>query len=292
MDWAAGLGFDLEELFRRRDFLIGRALWHAEFQAGTKDTATPGRLFAATLWRDAAAISIIIGDFPNARQLLKSAAVAYLSQDVLYGLLLATLAGDRRAWRTYAPSLAPLRVYLADPHVQAEGIPQDVPLPYVPQSDLVSTLQSFAVAPPQMRRRKQGDDDGERRLFEQLNTAVEDRLGIQDEVGPSSLYVRALLTLTSDEANAADVKLPVERYLTALVTAREADIAAARKDKFNWSLMQNPADVVDFDVMVLAMALAGRGIDPDLIDTIFGGIDDPVALPIHASRALSPYDQS
>lgn len=286
MDWAAGLDFNPEELYRRRAFLTDRAMWHGETQAGKKDTASPSQLFAATLWRDAAAISIILGDFPDARDSLKRAAAAYLNQGVLYGLLLATLAGDRRAWRTHAQSLQPLRVYLAQVHLQTERIPQDVLLPYVPQSDLVSTLQSFSVDPPGLRMREQDEDGGT--LFEQLNVAVEDRLGIQDEAGPSALYIRALLTLTSGERDAAVERLPLERYLTALSMTREADLAAARKDKFNWSLMQNPADVVDFDLMVLAIALAGRGIKPAYIEKIFGSVDDTVALPIRAGRELFP----
>ena len=287
MDWAASLGFEPEELYRRRDFLTGRAMWHAEMQAGKKDTRAPRQLFAATLWRDAAAISIILGDFPSAKDLLKRAATAYLSQDVLYGLLLATLAGDLRAWRTHAHSLGPLHIFLAQPDLQDERVPQDIPLPYVPQSDLISTLQSFAVAPPQFERRRQGDRS-ERWLFEQLCTAVEDRLGIQDEVGPSSLYLRALLTLTSGEIGIAAKELPIERYLIALSTAREAEIAASRNDKFNWFLMQNPADIVDFDVMLLAIVLEERSIEPAFIDKIFGPVDSAVALPIHASRGLFP----
>lgn len=288
MNWAASLGFDSEELYRRRAFLTGRAEWHVEMQTGKKGTAPPSQLFAATLLRDAGAISIILGDFVGARELLYRAAIAYLSQDVLYGLLLATLAGDHSAWSTHGQSLGALRLYLAQPDFGRERIPQDIPLPYVPQSDLVSALQSYAVAPPQLQRRKKDEHSGERQLLKQLHIAVEEGLGIQAEVAPSSLYIRTLLTLTADEREFAGDELRIERNLVALSAAREAEITAARKDEFNWSLMQNPADVVDFDTIVLATALEARGIRPSFIDRIFGSIDDPVALPIHASRQLLP----
>ncbi|RYD72329.1 MAG: hypothetical protein EOP84_23345 [Verrucomicrobiaceae bacterium] len=287
MDWSESLHLQADELESHRSFSLDRAGWHLR-QSEQEDArdSERRRLLAATLMRDAAAVSIILGDFSAAIHQLRKAASLYLRDGRLYGIVLAAIAGEGNPWDAYSEALKPLEALLRENMSQRPAAAPQQPHWHLRQADLLSVLQAMTINPAGSKG-KSFEREWERPLYRGLILAIEERRGAWDQDAPNALYQKALLQVARGIDRADTPSLG--RLLAALAASREAELSAAQNDHFNWEQLPCPSKIVDFDLIALAMGIMSSGLQWKKVVSMFDSPEDAVGLPVEAARVLRDY---
>ena len=275
--------FDPERLSRRVGFLRSRA--EAHLRAESENVLNPA--CAATLLRDAACVSILMGEVSAARELLRSAGRILLGLGLAAGSTLIALSsaydaqaellqysdvidGVRRQWdRTESRERSE---YIRPMTEMSRGSPRQ----------MLSVLQTdWLVAEVDERR------------------SLRDDTPLRVAVGRNAGYPAGETGLSIDRyASCADWMLehrglpavePPELIQTAMATiamTRAERIRAAMKDSYHWSMLPRPAELLDLDAVVLMFLALGSGMNEKDLQN-FQQSDVPLAnAPLRAAIQL------
>jgi hypothetical protein len=272
MKTVQALGLDQENVERVLVFLLDRAASHDEDESGDR---LAHRLCAATLRRDAAALAIILENYPKARHLLRISGTEYLEEKSFYGLVLLALTEGSPPWEMVGDQVADLsrRFYDTDEHDLTGSRSRSLS-----SLEMISALQALSAT----AQRTGNLEDLRRNLSEvfQHSPAASGSPELR------SRYYFALLDRVAGDAGPKE-SWSVGREASLISAIREEDLDAARADEYHWPLLLNPSDIVGFDLMLLAFAALRHGQQLDQLVEAFGGIDSPVALPFKAAVGIT-----
>lgn len=295
MTTAEELGLDPERLERRVGFLEDRAAAHVEREIKPGDRARRDleRACAANLWRDAAALALLLDDPKRARKLLGKAGVQWATLGLFAGYSLMTLA-DRTPWWMERRSdlgfvLRILRLQTERPEVAAER-----------DRDETGTVEAEAVHRQPLIVASSGSTRQLLHLYQSLaakrdadseirETAALVRRRLEEApaapVGPTGVPLDTYLDLL-DAATHGDLSGSVADSVSGLVMRRAEQLQAARRDEYHWRLALKPAELVDFDLLAIATtSLDVRQTDEPFANR-FRDRGGGVELPMRAARGL------
>lgn len=247
---------DTERLERRVSFLHSRAMAHLEMSPrDVRHTAC-----AATLLRDAACVTLLLGETSAARRYLREAGGHFLELGLAAGSVLIVLADAKKAAE------------------ELEGY-----------SDTIEGIHhQWGREEAEIRERKVGSmaytaRSSLRQMFSQLQadqllTEIDSRWSVEEEypmyqvlkrnggypVGNTGLSIDSYKNLTdwlTEQRSRPHRKIPdfVTTTFLTLATTRAENIRAAMRDKFNWVKLARPSDLLDFDsIVVMFLALGAR----------------------------------
>lgn len=289
------LGLDSERLQRRIGFLESRATAHMEREIDPHDRPRRDleRACAAGLWRDAAALALLLDDPKRARTFLRKAGVQWAELGLFAGYSLMALA-DRDPWWTERRAdidavLQTLRLQTERPEESAERgrtRGDELEAQTLHRQPLIvasagSTRQLLHLYQSLVAKR---DTDPE---VQATTALVRKRLEESPAapVGPTGVPLDAYLDLL-DAASHGDVGGSVADSVSGLVMRRAEQLQAARRDEYHWRLALKPAELVDFDLLAIATtSLDVRQTDEPFADR-FRARGGGVELPMRAARGL------
>jgi hypothetical protein len=278
METSQSLNLESDDVQAHLKFLLSRATVHDEDESDEKRLH---RLCAATLRRDAAALAIILGKFDDARTLLLLAGSQFLAEQSFYGLALLSLVKTSLPWEQLSQRTRILsRRFFREQKVSEEFEPES--RADVSRMEGVAALQALSVLPER--------DPSKEELWQQLIAEFKVspvRTGASELRTP--FYFGALESLASGSKFISGDQLDSD--VSALLRIRESELQAAQSDKYNWSMLLNPSDVVGFDMMFIGLSALRRGQSLDSIVKRFGGVESPLALPFRAVMFLASSQQ-
>ena len=249
-------GIDPERLQRRGRFLHSRAMAHLEVSPNdVRHTAC-----AATLLRDAACVALLLGKTTTARCYLREAGAHFLKLGLTGGSVLIVLADAKKAANElegYSHVIEGVRHQRS--REETEISTREVgSMMYTARSSLrqiFSQLQADQLM-------EEIDLRQPRREEYQMHQVLKRNGG--HPVGNTGLSIDSYrntadwLIEQRSQPNRQIADFVTATFAT-LATTRSEHIHAAMKDRFNWSRLARPSELIDFDsVIVMFLALAAR----------------------------------
>lgn len=247
--------FPPERLELRLEFLLGRAKAHLA-DIGTAEVPTQDFLplaCAATLYRDAACVALLLNRIREARDLLQKAGTQFLKLGLPVGATLIALAGNpdaesvlkahndllEGARQQWGPKEARERSDFRRPMIdQASSEPRQ----------LLAMMQADCLWDARRRR-----DPLVYRRDGPLRMALARNGG--HPAGTTGLSIDSYSTvaelLTGSDDFGDDVPEQVAAALSAMMATRAQHLNAARKDSYHWRMLARPAELVDLDAIIL-----------------------------------------
>ena len=275
-------GFDLERLGRRVQFLESRASAHLKHQ----DEQPIGKAYAATLLRDAACVSLLLGEREDARRYLNWSGHLLLQIGMLGGVALIALSTEQplQELAEYQDVFEGLGVALEGGRISTD------------ERGRRPMLEAAASSPRQLLSLMQGEwlmlAQDRDRIFpgaSALPAALANHGGFPaGTTGISTATYAEMANWFSESRPRKGADMPdiVQLSLTTLALTRREHIRAAMRDTYHWRLMPRPAELVDLDTVVLCSLAIERGIPFDVIHRRFDP-ELPVAdAPVQAALAL------
>lgn len=284
--------FDAERLNRQENFYLDRARAH--------DNAKDARRFwhaacAACLTRDAASIALLRGDAKAASSLFQRAGTRFAEIGVFAGLQLLEVGhwGASRQWRENHPDF--------DHGIErAVGTPDDTSArtdgaPSEKDVTLDLTLLASSASPRQLlylyyAMSIQNEQD---EITSHLLARVRARMKPFAElpVGATGLplqaYVQVLDELTNTNVLGKEgLSGRARDVLLSAILRRSEQLRAAQADRWHWTKLINPGDLVDLDLLALATLTVDRFGSTEPLDKIVGDRDMLAVLPLRAARLL------
>ena len=259
-------GIDPERIQRRVGFLRSRAMAHLERSPrDVRHTAC-----AATLLRDAASVALLLGEPATARGYLREAGHHFLELGLTGGSVLIVLADVKRAvdeLEGYSDVVEGIRHQRSREEVE------------LPKRDMGSMMYTARSSVRQIFSQLQADQlmaevDVHQPTWEeyQMHQVLKRNGGYP--VGNTGLSVDSY-TNTADwlveQRRQPNREIPdfVTATFATLATTRSEHIHAAMKDKFNWSMLARPSELIDLDsVVVMFLALAARMKKDSLLESL------------------------
>jgi len=275
--------FDPERLLRRLTFLLDRAVAH---EGHDDNKQLWHRACAATLRRDAAAIAVLRGDRVTATRFFAESgnAFAELGMFVGYSLLEFSQRGSSVEWRRERPKI--------DQYILRAMNPEDVGshLESWPQPFLRDSINSPRQFVHFLYALKAGHPPQESYLQNGARSILQP--AAEKPLGPTGIPLGAYVNLVEE---VSEINTNVPRLLTSAreiwlsaILRRQEQLRAARADSWHWLRLLNPADVIDFDLMTIALLAVDRAGTAAPLEEVMGERDPVVALPLHAARLLRP----
>lgn len=246
--------FPPERLERRLDFLLGRAETHLKDLRKTEGPAQDmlPRACAATLYRDAACVALLLERTREARIFLQLSGREFLSLGLPVGASLIALAGQRDAGgildahgdvlegtrQQWKPSDARERRDFHRPMIdQARSEPRQ----------LLAMMQADWLWDDRQRERVTYRDD------EPLRMALGRNGGHPAGVTGLSIDSYSVVAEWFAERYVIPEQMPdrVAALMSAMMATRAEQLHAARKDSFHWRMLARPAELVDLDATIL-----------------------------------------
>ena len=249
-------GIDPERLHRRVKFLHSRAIAHLEMSPeDVRHTAC-----AATLLRDAACVSLLLGETTTARRYLREAGGHFLELGLTGGSALIVLADAKKAaveLERHSDVIEGIRRQWS--REKTETLEREVgPITYTARSSLRQIFSQLQA--------------------DQLMTGVDGLRSIREEypmhqvlkrnggypVGNTGLSIDSYTNIAYwliEQRNQPERQIAdfVTATVATLATTRAEHIRAAMKDKFNWAMLARPSELLDLDsVIVMFLALGAR----------------------------------
>lgn len=273
--------FDPERLLRQQKFLVDRATFHAGNEG---DRQTWHRACAATLRRDAAAIALLRGDRIAAATLFAEAgdSFAELGMFVGFSLLEFSQAGGSAEWRQNRSTIDE-RIFRA---MNPEGGGLDV------ESREQPFLRDSVNSPRQLVYLSQALTVGHGIEPNPLRSRVQTFLLPVAEVplGPTGIplgsYMKLVEEVASMNPNVPTLSRAVQETWLSAVLRRQEQLQTARTDSWHWNLLPNPADLIDFDLMAVALIGVDRAGTTAPFDQPLADRDATVSLPLRAAKLL------
>lgn len=256
------LNIESEILKKKLDFLSTRAEWH-EAQSENSQTNNAHQACAATLWRDAGAAALILGQIGKAKSCFGRAGNLRIRLGFWDGFYLMRLGGV-----DMSHTIDKYRgIYKSKKNFTTEIL---FGSPY----QLISIIQA-------------ADSHGVfgQKLMDKAYSLLERKgdylVGITQV--PAADYVRMLRDLKNDPFSDDTC-----RTLLTMLLQRKKLIMAAQLDQFHWKRAQKPAALVDMDLLACGMARQNiaRHLRERLSDFI--SLDDSVFMPLYAAELLQP----
>lgn len=276
MELLQGLPMDQGAMARRIDFLTQRATALDDL-AHVDESARLG--CKGTLLRDAAALALLREDYGQAVDLLQAAGHTWASMGLFAGYKLLRLAGLKEWPMLYEPDLQQIAAVLEWRSDHANERPPRVhgPSLLIASTSTPRQLVDLYLALPQARN----DIPLAELLREKLQPALQSSLTAT--IGNARL---SDLLLVIDSVAQGRLETFQRNDLLTLFRHREEWLLAAQADTHHWRRGLNPAGVVDFDLMAIAMLAIESGAANDLDDAL-SYASPLLALPWAAARGLS-----
>jgi|GEM_PF-6564011 len=274
-------GVSHSRLERRLAFLLDRAGAHRE--GAPEDMLS--RACAATLWRDAACVAVLLDQAGHARKLFTRAGHEFLALGLPIGASLVALANVRDARqdlfdysdvidgaRQWGPGKA--REHHAFPIADmARGSPRQ--LLSIKQLDWLTaeTEGSDSVRPD-----------------EPIRAALKRNGGYP--VGATGLSIDSYAEVADwavAKRTKRDHKIPkqVRSSITTMAAVRGENLLAAQKDTFHWRLLARPAELVDLDATILMFVALGAGMNTEQLAKMMRERDVPMNdTPLNVAASL------
>jgi hypothetical protein len=280
-----------EQLERHRHFLSSRASHHLERQPGWERNFAAG----ATLYRDAAAVAFLLDDFDDGRMFLFRSGHLFLMLGYAGGLQLLYIAGELDAEKEEARELdqadrfidAFSKTFIFHQHAEQ---PIDSP-------DGEPAINSDSFRPGQLLRAYQGLTG---RVLRDASTSlirgpmrealsVNSTMPIGSSQMPVSVYLAAFDWLCDRERNAKQDELKgyMDPMFRSIALRRQESLHAARRDRFHWTALPRPAELIDFDLLALLLAGIRRRTIPKFVEQAFLERDPVTALPYALAKSLA-----
>ncbi|MBB05195.1 MAG: hypothetical protein CML03_06725 [Pseudooceanicola sp.] len=274
-----GLGIEPERLSNRLKFLIGRAEVHTEF----KRQGYEHQAIAATAYRDAASIALLLEDADKARNLLQKAGTGFLELGLIHGAVLLELAGGPKAFSSLADYSDLIDGVRVQKRFDGEEERSARPLE---NSARTTTSQLFALYQVECLRDGLTTEGGSEAPFRQ---ALDRRAGFQ--VGVTGLSIDSYMRMGQELINPLESKLELDRpfllrSVEAIASTRFEAIQSAMRDSYHWQRILRPSALLDFDTLVLgSLALSSDfGLGP--FDRLLSDEVPYLSAPIRAAKLL------
>lgn len=280
---------DKDTLENRKLFLTKRA--DAYNESGHADPHF--RVVSATLLRDAAATSLILGDISDGKILLERSGQLLLDAGLVGGLQLLFLAGSSTTTKSTAATLDEYeREFFERVEVPGRRVVFDGPHHF--------TEESFRS--PQLLRAYQGlvgggdkwagalDHASRRFLTKQIRETIarSGTMPIGINRAPLTTYLHAFDLMIGD-VSPESANPSIMDVVRSFARRRQEVVTAAARDTFHWRMVLRPADLVDFDLLALLLAGTIRGKGP-MIQSSIDESDIVTALPWSLASALGDTD--
>lgn len=251
------------------------------------------RVVSATLLRDAAATSLILGEIPEGKKLLRRSGQLLLNSGLIGGLQLLFLAGGVTVTKS---TTATLNEY------EREFFERTEVLERRSVSDRTHHFTEESFRTPHLLRAYQGlegagdkwasaSDGASRGFLTQRIREVVARDGTMP-IGinrvPLITYLHAFDMMVRDTSPQSDNQLLVE-VLRSFARRRQEVVTAAARDTFHWRMVLRPADLIDFDLLALLLAGTIRG-NRSLIQSLLDDSDPVTSLPWSLALRLGGAD--
>ncbi len=274
------LGLDPDRLAQRFKFLTIRAQAQdkAALVGQTPDRSDMHRACAATLRRDAASIALLLGKIVEARDMFRDAGEALLQLGLFYGQFLMRLSGQKitGSWFNDWMQRAMVTPHGTDGETSAE-----LPRFAIASAGTPRQLLSLAQAAPE----KSGTGS-EVRYFVQDRLFSYRTLPLGAAGTPLAQYLKVLNALITGDFDSKAID-----SLTGMAIQRRDLIEAARTDEFHWSRVQQPAEMIDFDLLALGFAAAtNHGADSPAFG-IMAERGSAAALPFRLALELADFSK-
>ncbi|TGN51515.1 hypothetical protein E4L95_16765 [Paracoccus liaowanqingii] len=289
--------FPDERLERRLHFLVSRADAHLSDlpDRETTEKDMPPRACAATLYRDAACVALLMDEVSEARDLLHKAGQNFLMLGLPVGASLLALsgtpgsefeleqhadfiAGIRQQWR-------PREAHARDGgafHTMADQARSE-------PRQLLAMMQADWIIDNRMRDRALRDESGP------LREALERNGGYP--VGATGLSIDSYARVADwfaerDGIEGFDDYLPdrIAALMATMMATRAEHLHSARKDRFHWKMLARPAEIVDLDATILMyFAINEDGTPKVNLDMVIDRRREEIPLlnaPIQIAKAL------
>lgn len=274
-----GFGIEPERLSNRLKFLVGRAEVHTEFRRqGYEHQA-----IAATAYRDAASIALLLEDADKARDLLQKAGSGFLELGIIHGAVLLELSGGPKAVSSLADHSDLIDGVRSQKRLEGEEERITRPLE---NSARTTTSQLFALYQVECLRDGLSSKESSEVPFRQ---ALERRAGFQ--VGVTGLSIDSYMRMGQELINPLERKLGLDRpfvlrSVETIASTRFEAIQSAMKDSYHWQRILRPSALLDFDTLVLGtLALSSDfGLGP--FDRLLSDEVPYLSAPIRAAQLL------
>jgi hypothetical protein len=274
-----GFGIEPERLSNRLKFLVGRAEVHTEFRRqGYEHQA-----IAATAYRDAASIALLLEDADKARDLLQKAGSGFLELGIIHGAVLLELSGGPKAVSSLADHSDLIDGVRSQKRLEGEEERFTRPLE---NSARTTTSQLFALYQVECLRDGLSSKESSEVPFRQ---ALELRAGFQ--VGVTGLSIDSYMRMGQELINPSERKLELDRpfvlrSVETIASTRFEAIQSAMKDSYHWQRILRPSALLDFDTLVLGtLALSSDfGLGP--FDRLLSDEVPYLSAPIRAAQLL------
>lgn len=249
-------GIELERLQRRVNFLHSRAMAHLEMSPGdVRHTAC-----AATLLRDAASVALLLGETTIARSYLWKAGGHFLELGLAGGSVLIVLADAKKAAKElegHSAVIEGIRHQFSRKETEVSEREVD-PVMYTARSSLRQILSQLQADQLMAEIDVLQPSQGEYRMHQVLK-----RNG-GFPVGNTGLSIDSYIHTTEwliEQRSQPNRQIPdfVTATFATLTTTRSEHIRAAMKDKYNWTMLARPSELLDLDsVIIMSLALGAR----------------------------------
>lgn len=248
-------GINDERLPRRLDFLLSRAAAHLE--SGFQDTRR--RAAAATLYRDAACVALMLGNSNEARKHLVKAGRLFMDIGLTSGAALIALAEPwtaRQVMVDYSGLIEGVK------HQQSKTEREDHRWPMAEMArsaprQILSLMQSEWLLQEAEKRPPSIDDT-------ELYAALKRNSGYP--VGATGVSLETYSNMAQwmvGYRSHGSIRIPpfVARSLNTIFASRAEHLRAAMNDRFHWRLLARPSELLDLDIVILCSLALGAGID-------------------------------
>lgn len=278
--YAAQLGLDPERIERRLKFLIDRVSWYlgvGEAAQARELTVRSGpalqleRACAATLARDVGLLSLLLGDVDWARMSLAAASRQWLELGLFAGFALAGFA--RPSWQAIAEDeFGLIGRYLettgddrfAD--FEEDGSQFVAPgLPFEAESRS-SARQALSLVQAARGRHRLSGSAADRVAAVSERASARLLVSTSEMAGATGMPLRGYVKLFRS-VDVMDVASEQRDQLFSIAVRRAMLIDDARADAVHWQMLQKPAELIDLDLM--ALAISGLEADADRAADLF-----------------------
>lgn len=246
--------FPPERLERRLDFLLDRANTHLKNLRKTEGPAQDilPRACAATLYRDAACVALLLERTREARKFLQLSGREFLTLGLPVGASLIALAGQRDAGKildAYGDILEGTRQQRKPSDTKRR---RDFHRPMIDQArseprQLLAMMQVDWLWNDRQRERVSYRDD------EPLRMALGRNGGHPAGVTGLSIDSYCVVAEWFAKRDVISEQMPdrVEALMSAMMARRSEQLHAARKDSFHWRMLARPTELIDLDATIL-----------------------------------------
>ena len=244
-------GIEPDRLSNRLKFLIGRAEVHTEFRRqGYEHQA-----IAATAYRDAASIALLLEDAHKARDLLQKAGTGFLELGLIHGAVLLELSGGPKAFSSLEAYSDLIDGVRGQKQTDSEEERFTRPLE---NSARTTTSQLFALYQVECLRDGLSSKESSEVPFRR---ALERRAGFQ--VGVTGLSIDSYMRMGQAFVNPMEGEFRLDqpfvfRSVETISSFRFEAIQSAMKDSYHWQRILRPSALLDFDTLVLGSLALSR----------------------------------